>query len=298
MSYVGTTRIASEHDSGFHMELDPVICAASLGKGPMRLRHHISDHPLLTLQAIAELADSLPAATIECLAATHEVVSPGGKPLPLPKPSETVLGIASNGCWMVMKNVEHNPLYRRLLDEVLDQLAPLLPAQEGRMGLREAFLFLSAPGSITPVHIDPEHNALLHVRGTKTISVGKFDDRSSEQREVKRYLAGGHRNLDEIPSSFDSFALQAGDGIYMPTWTPHWVKNGPEYSISLSITFRTWRSERYEYAHMFNRKLERLGMSPRPAGESAWRDELKAGYVRGKRWLRSGGRSLRGTRNY
>ncbi len=279
------------------LELDPTLCAARIGRGPMLLQHSLDDHPLLTLEALAALADSLSVETIECLTAAQQMVSPGGQPLPLPRPSETVLDIETNGRWMVMKNIEQNPLYGRLLDELLDLVAPLLPAREGRMGVREGFMFLSAPNSVTPVHIDPEHNILLHVRGTKEFSVGKFDRRTNEQREIRRYLQGGHRNLAESPSDFNVIKLEPGDGLYVPPWRPHWVKNGPTYAISLSIAFRTWRSERYEYTHMVNGKLERIGLSPRPAGESDRLDAFKASYVRGKRWLRYGGRQG-ASRNY
>jgi hypothetical protein len=31
--------------------------------------------------------------------------------------------------------------------------------------------------------------------------------------------------------------MPPGDGVYVYPFAPHWVKNGPEPSVSLSITF-------------------------------------------------------------
>ena len=268
------------------LDLDKAICNESLGRHAFVLSHRLVGHPLLTLEALARLADGLPAAKLECLPAVQDTVTAGAEPRPLPKPSETVLGIENNGCWMVMKNVEQNPEYGDLLDSVLDEMTSQLPQREGQMRLREAFIFLSAPAAITPVHIDPEHNMLLHVHGSKQFHVGSFEDRQTEHREIYRYCRGGHRNLAKMPRNFKHFDLTKGSGIYVPPWRPHWVKNGPTYGISISVTFRTQRSERYEYAHRVNNKLQRFGLSPRPPGELEWLDELKANYVRFKQQLR------------
>ena len=33
--------------------------------------------------------------------------------------------------------------------------------------MREAFIFISSPNTVTPYHMDPEYNFLLQIRGTK-----------------------------------------------------------------------------------------------------------------------------------
>jgi hypothetical protein len=92
--------------------------------------------------------------------------------------------------------------------------------------------------------------------------------------------------------------MQPGDGVYLYPWVPHWVYNGPEPSLSLSITFRTARSERIELAHRCNARLRKLGLSPQPAGDSALADRLKASYISFKAWMRRGGREQRGERDF
>ena len=70
---------------------------------------------------------------------------------------------------------------------------------------------------------------------------------------------------------------------------PHWVRNGPEPSISLSITWRSEWSYAEADAHAFNAMLRRWGVRPantgrwphRNAAKSlAWRALRKLGAVR------------------
>jgi hypothetical protein len=151
---------------------------------------------------------------------------------------------------------------------------------------------------VTPVHFDPEHNFLLQIRGTKQMHVGRFPDQAWENRELNRYYDGGHRNLEEIPPNSQTFVMNPGDGCYVYPWAPHWVQNGPEASISLSITFRTRRSQRHEQASLFNRRLRRHGLAPRPAGVSEQMDRAKAATMALVGWVRRGGRPQLGPRNY
>jgi hypothetical protein len=92
--------------------------------------------------------------------------------------------------------------------------------------------------------------------------------------------------------------MKPGDGVYMYPWAPHWVFNGPDASISLSITFRTRRSQRHEWVHMLNAWLRRRGLSHQPAGESEIVDRMKAAIASFAAAVRSGFRRQRGARDF
>jgi len=293
-----STAADGSHVSSGLLKLGPNACTDAIGRREFGVRHTLADHPLLSLEAIAELADAMPAAAVERHEAKQPLLVPGGCADLSGLPSETVRTIETNGRWMVLWNIEQVAAYRRLLDAILDEALPFLPARERGMGRREAFLFLSAPHAVTPVHFDPENNFLLQIRGTKELHVGRFPDRQWELRELDRYHDGGHRNLVEIPPRSNMFLMRPGDGVYLYPWAPHWVYNGPAASLSLSITFRTRRSERHELVHLFNRRLRRRGLSPRPAGESEPVDRAKAVFMSFVGWLRRGGRLQRGARDY
>ena len=106
--------------------------------------------------------------------------------------------------------------------------------------------------------------------------MGRFPDPADQQRELDRYHDGGHRNLSAVPVDAQTFILEPGRGVYVHPFAPHWVTNRDAVSISLSITFRTRRSEASERAHWLNARLRRVGLHPRPAGQGERVDRTKA----------------------
>jgi hypothetical protein len=268
------------------LEIDETGYRAAFGKTPFAITHQLTQHPLLTVERVADLADALPEASVEHNLGNVDKLVPGGEAPRLDAtPGEVARGIETNGSWMVLKNIEQDPEYNRLLDEALDEVAEYAKAEGGMTG-REGFIFLSAPGSMTPAHIDPEHNFLLQIRSTKTMNAGRFPDQETEQRELERYYHGGHRNIDWEPAGEQAFPLDPGDGVYMPPHAPHWVKSGPTVSVSLSVTFRTPATERAARVNVANAHLRKLKLSPRPAGQSERPDRVKANLMRSWEKLR------------
>jgi hypothetical protein len=253
--------------------------AQYFSKQAFAVGHDLADHQLLTLDAMAELADRLPLKSIERHRADLPLLSPGQPPELEGPPSETVRELESGNAWMVMWYIEQVPEYRALLDECLDQVEAYVGARHGGMRYRKAYLFLSAPGATTPAHFDPEQNLLLQIRGAKDFSVGRFADPTEQQAELDRYFDGGHRNLDRMPSLDTTFHMEPGDGVYVPPFAPHWVHVGEHASISLSITFRTRSSLEMERVSHFNARMRRFHLSPHPPGTSRARDRLKASMI-------------------
>jgi hypothetical protein len=270
--------------------IEPAPFAEAYGQSPIHVRHRLAEHPLLTVDALADLADSLPIDRVEHNMGKVPTVLVGSAPtLDLPS-GEIARGIESNGCWMVLKNIEQNPAYRDLLYSTLDEVVSLIQGREGSMQDREGFVFLSAPGSVTPSHVDPEHNFLLQIRGTKDFHVGRFPDAETEQRDLEQFYGGGSRNIDHLPADVQTFALGPGDGVYVPPNAPHWVQNGDLVSVSLSITWRTPVTDRVARVHGINARLRRLHLSPRaPSGDSV-RDRAKASLSRSLATIRRVGK--------
>ena len=231
------------------------------------LSHHLPDHPLLSIEALAQLGEGLPPSEVE--------YNPGDVPigiLPEDIPSnglsigETIRTIDSNGSWAVLKNIENVAAYRALLMDLLAELEPVVTPRTGAMLTPQGFIFISSPGSITPFHFDPEHNILLQLRGTKVMNVWPSgDERFADRREHERYHTGGHRNLpwqDAYRNGAQQVPLAPGDAVLMPVMAPHFVANGDAPSISLSITWRSEWSYREAEAHAANAALRRMGLDP------------------------------------
>src|SRR5690606_1937042 len=122
----------------------------------------VLDDDRLSLDSLAQLAERLPADNIEHnVGDLPEVVADGRAEQGSLSPAEIARTIDTNGMWMVLKWIETDPAYKDLLDSLLDEVEDFLPANDGPMIRREGFIFLSAPGSVTPSHTDPEHNFLL-----------------------------------------------------------------------------------------------------------------------------------------
>jgi hypothetical protein len=263
------------------LQIDRAKFDTNYGARPYAVSHSLGEHPLLAPERLAVLADALPAAQVEHNLGAVPAMLPGGEaPRVDASPGEVARTIEENGSWMVLKNIEADPEYKALLDELLDEVMPLVADREGRMHDREGYIFLSAPNSTTPAHLDPEHNFLLQVRGTKTMVVGRFADADREQRELERFYGGGHRNIELELLDEQEFPLSPGDGVYVPFNAPHLVRNGPALSVSLSITWRTPRTRTAVKAHLANSRLRRLGLSPRPPGERERADRVKAEVAR------------------
>jgi cupin-like protein len=262
------------------LQIDPQRFQERFDRQPFLVRHRLDDHPLFSLPRLIELARALPEDQVEYNAGDVPVsLDPTRTPRTGLSIDETIRRIEECRSWMVFKNVERDPAYRGLLDTCLDQVREHSESAWPGMGRREGFIFVSSPGSVTPYHMDPEHNFLLQVRGQKHVSLFDGEDRELlTERELEKFYARGHRNLvfaDANQQKAQVFALAAGDGLYFPVTWPHWVKNGSQVSVSFSITFRTASSDRREVLYRVNERLRRVGIRLPPVGHSELVDGAK-----------------------
>lgn len=277
-----------------NIEIDSNTFRKKFDRAPFRVRHCLDDHPSFRLPRLAALAKELPADQVEYNAGDVPVgLDPVATPLNGLSAEETVRRIEHCRSWMVLKNVETNPDFAVLLDDCLERIVEQGGQRVRGLHLPEAFVFVSSPGSVTPFHIDPEHNFLFQVRGRKTIFV--FDPADRElvgERDLESFYAGAHRNLafrDEWQARAREFELLPGDGLHVPVAAPHWVRNEEAVSISFSVTFRSRASKRAADAWQMNHRLRRLGLEPAPAGRSGAADLLKQG---ANRLIRRAGRII------
>ena len=243
--------------------------AAAYPNDHRALKHALDHHPLLELDALAELAEQLPASAVEYnkgalpIGIRAEDVPENGLSI-----GETIRRIDEVASWAVLKHIERHPAYAALLHTLLDELKPAIESVTGPMLRAEGYIFISSPDAVTPFHFDPEHNILIQLRGTKHFHVFPGGDpRFAAHQERERYHAGGHRNIpwqDSFASEGEVVTLSPGDAIYVPVMAPHFVRNGSAPSISLSITWRSKWSMDEANAYAFNARLRRLGLSPRP----------------------------------
>lgn len=246
---------------------------------PATLRHELAGHPLSAMDRLMKLARTLPADRIEYNSGDLPIgQDPDETPMNGLSAEETLRRIAENKSWMALKNIERDPDYAALLNACLDELAPFAATRTGAMHKREGFLFISSPGSVTPFHMDPEHNILMQIRGAKTFRIFPAARAlvSDEQHEAF-HRRGGHRNLpykEDFDDCATAYKLFPGDALYAPVKAPHWVKVGPDVSISLSITWRSEASETEASLRRANGWLRARGIAPPTPGAAPLHDRL------------------------
>ena len=253
------------------LTLDPAAFASSFTQEPFRIGHALADHPLFTIDRLLDLCRDLPDDAVEYNAGDIPKAMSGEEtPMTGLSAEETVRRIAECKSWLVLKNVQQSPAYRELLDECLDQIEPLSEAIAPGMSSRQGFIFITSPGSVTPYHIDPEHNFLLQVRGEKHVTMFDGRDRSIlGETDLEQLYMDASRNLP-FDESWEAGAwkhtLQPGEGLHFPVTYPHYVQNGEEVSVSFSITFRTPDLDRRRMLYRRNAKKRATGTQPQAVG--------------------------------
>jgi hypothetical protein len=255
---------------------------------PMRIcavSHQLMGDPLLQFDSLAALARRLEATGAVrthndgATPATNFTTAPETHP-PAMSIEETIKRIESAKAWLALHNVQNDPTYRKLVDEVLDYVQPTVERYDPGMCHRAGWIFVTSPGAVTPYHMDHEHNFILQVLGKKTINVFDPLDRSIvQERSLELFHTKLSRELvvykDEFQPKAHVFEAEPGMGAYMPTTSPHWVKNGDNVSITVSFTYYTKRTLRAKHLYRSNYFLRQAGLSPRPVGQSEALDSAK-----------------------
>lgn len=244
--------------------------AAHYPEQPHILAHNLTSHPLLEIEALAGLAERLPITSVEYNRGDLPIGvdgKPGSNGMTI---AETIRKVAEAESWAVLKNIEQVPAYEDLLLGLLEEIRPEIEAATGAMLTPQGFIFVSSPNSMTPYHFDPEHNILLQIRGSKVMTQFPAGDARFVPDEAhETYHSGGPRELkwdDGFLAHGNEFPLSPGEALFVPVMAPHFVKNGPAPSVSLSITWRSEWSYRESDARIFNAILRERGFKPAAPG--------------------------------
>ncbi len=244
--------------------------AANYPETPHVLRHSLQRNERFSLDGLAGLAEALPVTSIEYNRGNLPIGVDGKPDASGLTIGETIRKIATSDSWAVLKNIEQVPEYRSLLLDLLDEIRPVIESKTGAMLTPQGYIFISSPNAVTPYHFDPEHNILLQLAGTKTMTQFPAGDARFAPDEVhESYHLGGPRELpwrDELLAGGTAYTLDAGEAVFVPVMAPHFVRNGAQSSISLSITWRSEWSYAEAYARSFNGTLRRMGLKPRAPG--------------------------------
>ena len=201
-------------------------------------------------------------------------------------PSETMLGIESNGFRVSLREIQSDPEYGPLIASCHEEIAALLGSREGGVYRPSGYIFVTAPGGTTPMHFDGEHSFLLQIRGSKRVHTVPRVQPDAIQLELDRYYDGEPCSFDHMRAAAECFEIGEGRGRVLPVVPSALGRDRRAVSVSFSLPFYTHFSRRAEDVNRINTRLRRLGMSPRPPGRSDPIDHAKAAVLRSMRALR------------
>lgn len=235
---------------------------------PAHLAHGLGGHKLLTLDALASLASRMRPETMEHNAAKDVALGTAKEALPDNGLTtlETIERIETCGSWVLLRDIEQNPAYAKLMADVLGEVRPMVEARTGPMVKLRGFVFISSPHAVTQPHFDPEYNILFQAQGSKTLTIFPTADPDIVgQRFFENYFTGGQRYLpwrEEHAARGRPIHIVPGEAIYVPVFAPHHVRVDAQVSVSLSLTWCSEWSLHHANAHKFNHRLRRIGLTP------------------------------------
>ena len=258
--------------------------AQEFNRAPFELSHNLGDHPLFEISQIMELAKRIWAE-----GGGNVTFHVGEKPvdekwyaIPSKRLSvvDAIAQIKTSGSWILIKSIQNVPEYNAILKKGMEELEVLIGNQLGRkIDWVDAYLFIASPGAVTPYHIDAESTFLMQIHGEKDYNVFDPNDRSIlTEQEIERYYIGdlsAATYKEECQSKALVVHMKPGIGLHQPSRAPHWVRNGDDFSVTLSFLFLTHEYTMQARVFQANHYLRKLGMSPTQPGRSALRDGVK-----------------------
>jgi len=252
--------------------------------------HRLADHPLLQPERLLTLAKEMASDPRDVYYDAGDVaVDQRWDQVPIcDVPVDELFNrIETADAWIVLRRPEKFPEYAALLDACIAEIERLSGRDLSRvMKLRNSIVFINSPHRVSSYHIDRECSVLLQIRGRKTVNIfDKHDREVLTEQEIEHFWTvdnNAPRYKKELQERAMTVELAPGDAVHIPVNAPHWVKNGPEVSISLNINFH-YRDELLADIYRANYWLRRFGLNPKPPGGSPKFEALKGRVYRSAR---------------
>ena len=253
--------------------------AGEFPERPFAIGHDLADHPLFALPRLIELANSMDRDRIEYSSGD---LQPNQAAYDAPKidlsVEETIRQIEHCHAWMVIKNVEHDREYRGFLEAALAEVPGAAGRGDDLIQDIQGFIFVSSANSTTPFHIDAEENFLLQIKGDKFLHMFDNEDRTLISERDMEISPSKHRNQEyrpEFENRAQVFEMSEGDGAFLPYMWPHWVRTGERYSISIAVTWKSPRVQRFNKIRFINAMLRNIGLPQAGPGQAPMWDGIK-----------------------
>lgn len=252
----------------------PSLAASSFDRSPFKFSHGLMARDELKFDSIREVVLSLPAdrvffsrADLKIDANFDRAHKDHATGLTLER---TLADMATTNSYVMVRQPDSHPRLKPVLELLMTELHDFVQQVHGaKHSASELFhdpmlyLFISSPNSVTPFHVDRYSTLLFQLQGEKDVMIWDRYDRETVTAEELEYLFGLPHIKNPAYKGKDTRAPEAvhltkGEGVHIPFTSPHWVKNGPEVSVSVSFIFQTPPSVQQGNAHRFNYHMRRM----------------------------------------
>jgi hypothetical protein len=272
--------------------------------------HELAEHPALQLDSLREIVLSLPKDQVFASRADLKIDTDFDRAHvdnAIERTLElTLADMASTNAYVMVRQPDSHPRLKPVLELFQNELREYIrkkretapKAELGNVSERfhdpMLYLFISSPNSVTPFHVDRYSTLLLQLQGEKDVMIWDRTDRDTVSEEELESLFG--QPYLNNPTYKQAKARQPaahhlvrGRGVHIPFTAPHWVKNGPAVSVSISFIGKTDAALRDGNAYNFNfharKLLSRLPpgvprLPIRPVGPSPLVDTVKSRAIR------------------
>jgi hypothetical protein len=258
--------------------------ATDFNRAPFQLSHNLADHPLFEIPRLTELAKQM-----WVQGGGNVTFHVGEKPIDERWDNvkrqrlsilDAIAEIETSGSWILIKSIQNVPEYDAVLKKGMEELKELIGEHvDEEIAWLDAYLFIASPHAVTPYHIDAESTFLMQIHGEKDYNLIDPNDRSIlTEEEIEGYYVGDLSAAtfkEECQGKAFVVHMAPGVGLHQPARSPHWVKNGDDFSVTLSFLFLTHEYAKQARIYQANHYLRKLGMSPTQPGRSAMRDGVK-----------------------
>ena len=269
--------------------LDGTSNLKNLGNEGGIFTHSLVDHPLLQMDEIRKLVKRTPKHQISFSAGKKPESADIGSSHIHHKSEHTIEYAIDNmenaDAFLFIDSPEKDPKFNQLFQDIKFDLDAFCQKSGYHLWEARLFLFVSSPGAITPYHLDHQHTLLAQIKGTKTLNLWPaFNYDLTPPHELEVFCSRITRKFqmrDKLEHLRKPYKMVPGEGVYLPFLAPHSVQNNDDVSISLSMIFNTFESQKIWNSFRINHILRnRLNLSPTLPGLKPWLDELKHQSIR------------------
>jgi hypothetical protein len=261
------------------------------GKAPLNAQHRLHQHPLFSMEALADLINGYPR---QHYSLVH--MGPQGSPRKTwregdiggLKGREVIDAIAKGRMWLNLRNVSQvDGRYRELLDAAFEEVRDNVGGYETYN--RSSGILISSPNAQVYYHCDLPGQSLWQIHGRKRVYVYPNTPPflTPEQLEnIALYAVEVDMRYDPAyDKDAKVFEIGGGEMLHWPLNAPHRVENLDSLNVSMTTEYWTEAIRRKNMMTLANGILrQKAGLAPKSqavAGPGFWaKVALQAGIRR------------------